>query len=217
MRSFAVIALAAAGANAAAYGYPAESSSTPAEYYPEASSTPAEYYPAASSTPAYPAYPAESSKAEYPSYPAESSKVEYPVVYSSAPAYTTTKVYTGLTTVCPEPTTVTYGSKTYTVKSSTTLIDDDCEYTTTEVVKPTPYPVYTPAHSEYAPPKYSSAAPPAPYPSKPAGNGTVPVYPTGVKPSASASKPATPEFTGAAGKASAGLLAVAGAAAAFFL
>lgn len=210
MRSFAVIALAAAGANAAAYGYPAESSSAPAEYYPAASSTPAEYYPA-ESTPAYPAYPVESSKAaEYPAYP-EESKYE---AYSSAPAYTTTYAVHGLTTVCPEPTTVTYGSKTYTVSSSTTLIDEDCEYTTTEVVKPTPYPVHTPAHSEYAPPKYSSAAP---YPSHPAGNGTVPVYPTGAVPKPSSTKPSTPEFTGAAGKASAGLLAVAGAAAAFFL
>jgi len=125
-----------------------------------------------------------------------------------------------LTTVCPEPTTVTYGTKTYTVTKPTTIIDDDCEYTTTYEVKPTPYPVHTPVHSEYAPPKYSSVVVPhpAPYPSHPAGNGTVPVYPTASNPvKPSATKPATPEFTGAAGKASAGLLAVAGAAAAFFL
>jgi len=58
MRSFAIVALAAAGANAAAYYV--ESSS--AEAYPAVSTPAAEYYPA-ESTPAYPAYPVESSKA----------------------------------------------------------------------------------------------------------------------------------------------------------
>ncbi|KAL6707826.1 hypothetical protein ACN47E_003726 [Coniothyrium glycines] len=213
MRSFAAIAFAATGVSAAAYGYPAESSSVPV--YAESSKVP-EY---AASSAAYVPYSsavhaAESSKV--PEYAASSAAY---VPYSSAVPYTTTKVVYGLTTYCPEPTTVTYGSKTYTVSSSTTLVDDDCEYTTTYEVKPTPSAVKTPVHSEYAPPKYSSAAvhySSAPYPvvSKPAGNTT---YPTATGAHPSSTKPATPEFTGAAGKTTAGLLAVAGAAVAFFL
>lgn len=241
MRSFAVIAGFAAAANAYAVAssaaaeypaYPVESSAAP-EY---AVSSAAPEYAASSAAPEYPAYPVSSAPAyaassaapEYPAYPVESSAApeyaassaapEYPVVYSSAPAYTTTKVVTGLTTVCPEPTTVTYGSKTYTVSTSTTLIDEECEYTTTEVVKPTPAPVMTPVHSEYAPPKYTSAAPPAPmYPSS---NGTVPQVPAGTaapsgsKPSST--KPSSPEFTGAASKATVGgFMAIAGVIAAF--
>ncbi|RII22554.1 hypothetical protein CUC08_Gglean013468 [Alternaria sp. MG1] len=66
-----------------------------------------------------------------------------------------------------------------------------------------------------------SAAPPAPmYPSS---NGTVPhvpagtgaPYPTGTGAMPTSTKPATPEFTGAAGKATVGFFAIAGAVAAF--
>ncbi|KAH7363712.1 hypothetical protein BKA66DRAFT_573407 [Pyrenochaeta sp. MPI-SDFR-AT-0127] len=195
MRSFAVIAGFAAAANAYAYGYPA---------YNTTSVAPPTYE--TSKAPEYPAYPESSKAPEYPAYPESSKAPEYPS-YPEAPAYTTTKVVTGLTTVCPEPTTVTYGHKTYTVKSSTTLIDDDCEYTTTYEVKPTPTPVKPTGH--YAPPAYSSAPPVVPYPSK---NATTP-YPTGVKPSST--KPVTPEFTGAAAQAGVGLMAVIGAVAAF--
>jgi len=185
MRSFAVIAGLAAAANAAAV-YPA---------YNTTSVAPPTYK--TSEAPAYPAYPVSSKPAEY---------------YPEYPSYTTTKVLHGLTTVCPEPTTVTYGKKTYTIKSSTTLIDEDCEYTTTYVVKPTPSAV----KPTYAPPVYSSQ--PAVYSSQPAvvypsKNATAPVYPTGVKPTST--KPSTPEFTGAAAQAGVGLMAVIGAVAAF--
>jgi hypothetical protein len=191
MRSFAVIAGLAAAVNAAAV-YPPTYNTT--------SVAPPTYK--TSEAPAYPAYPVSSKAAEYPAYPVSSPAGYYPEQPSY---YTTTKVVYGLTTYCAEPTTVVYGKKTYTVKSATTLIDDDCEYTTTYVVKPTP----TPAKPTYAPPVYSQAPPPV-YPSK---NATVPVYPTGVKPSST--KPATPEFTGAAAQAGVGLMAVIGAAVAF--
>ena len=144
MRSFAVIAGFAAAANAYAYGYPEAQNTTSA---------------------AVPEYPAESaSVSEYSAYPVESTKAPEP--------YTTTEVVTGLTTVCPEPTTATFGTKTYTITTSTTLIDDDCEYSTTYEVKPTPSaekPKDTPAPSvekptHDAPPAYTTA-PPAPYPS----------------------------------------------------
>ncbi|KAF2848219.1 hypothetical protein T440DRAFT_173629 [Plenodomus tracheiphilus IPT5] len=147
MRSFAVIAGFAAAANAYAYGsYEAKNATSSVA----AHETPANGYPVASSSAGYPA--------------------------SSAPAYTTTKIVTGLTTVCPEPTTVTYGTKTYTVSTSTTLIDEECEYSTVVTIKPTPsaaHPtsVATPANTHYAPPVYSQAPPAAPYPS--AGNGTL--------------------------------------------
>lgn len=191
MRSLAVLAGFAAYANAAAYGYPA---------YNTTSVAPPTYK--TSEAPAYPAYPVSSKAPEYPEYPV-SSKAAYPE-YPEYPSYTTTKVIYGLTTYCPEPTTITYGYKTYTIKSSTTLIDNDCEYTTTYVVKPTP----TPAKPTYTPPVYNSQPPV--YPSK---NATAPVYPTGVKPSST--KPSTPEFTGAAGKAGVGIMAVVGAMAVF--
>lgn len=187
MRSFAVIAGFAAAVNAAAVYPPTYNTTSVAPAYYKTSEAPAYYK--TSEAPAYPAYPVSSAAGYYP----------------EQPSYTTTKVVYGLTTYCPEPTTVVYGHKTYTVKTATTIIDDDCEYTTTYVVKPTP----TPAKPTYAPPVYSQ--PPAPvYPSK---NATVPVYPTGVKPSST--KPATPEFTGAAAQAGVGLMAVIGAAVAF--
>ncbi|KAI9693284.1 MAG: hypothetical protein M1822_005280 [Bathelium mastoideum] len=50
---------------------------------------------------------------------------------------TTTTVYvTDLTTVCPVPTTATYGSHTITVSSSTTLTITDCSCTVTETKTP---------------------------------------------------------------------------------
>lgn len=212
MRSFAVIAGFAAAANAYAYGYP-EAHNTTSSAAPYEATKPAEYpsYPVASSSKAeYPVYPASSSKAEYPVYPASSKTPEHPVY--------TTQIVTGVTTVCPEPTTVTYGTKTYVVSKSTTITDNEYSYTTSYLVHPTPaahesYPAEKPSETHYAPPAYTSA-PPAhvPYPS--AGNGSV-VYPTAGKPSASVTKPSTPEFTGAAAQAGVGLLAVVGAVAAF--
>jgi hypothetical protein len=197
MRSFAVIAGLAASANAYAYGYPAYNETAPssAPVY-EAASTPAAY--PVSSAAAYPV----SSAAAYP----VSSAVEYP-------SYTT-KVVTGLTTVCAEPTTISVGTKTYTVTSSTTIVDEDCEYTTTVPVHPTSAPA---AATSGHPTKPSVVAPPVvPYPSK---NGTAPTYPAGTAapaPSASATKSAPPsQFTGAAVQAGAGFMAIVAAAAAF--
>jgi hypothetical protein len=198
MRSFAVIAGLAASANAYAYGYPAyNETSSAAPAYP-AVSTPAGYpaYPAASSSPAgyAPAYPVSSKAAEYPSYP----------------AYTTTTTVKGLTTYCSESTTLSVGTKTYVVTKPTTIIDDDCEYTTTVVVKPTP----TPAKPTGGKPpvKPSEVAPPVvPYPSK---NGTVPTYPVATG-TPTSTKPAPSQFTGAAAQTGAAMLAIVGAVAAF--
>lgn len=201
MRSFAIVAGLAASANAYAYGYPAYNETSTAPVY--AASTPAGYV---ASTPAgYNAYPAASSSA--PGYNA------YPVS-SAPPAYTTTYPVKGLTTVCSEATSFSVGTKTYVVTKPTTIIDEDCEYTTTEVVKPTPY---VPAPGKPtpvvpAPGKPSMVAPPVvPYPSK---NGTAPTYaaPTGTP---SSTKPSTPQFTGAAAQAGVGMLAIFGAVAAF--
>jgi hypothetical protein len=197
MRSFAVVAGFAAAANAYAYGYPA---------YNTTSVAPPTYE--TSKAPEYPAYPASSSAPGYPAYPVSSKAPEYP-------SYTTTTVK-GLTTVCAEPTTLKVGTKTYTVTKSTTIIDNDCEYTTTVPVKPTPTPV-KPSSAPVKPssvpvvPVVSSKPPVVPYPSK---NGTAPTYPvaTGVPTS---SKPAPPQFTGAAAQTGAAMLAIVGAVAAF--
>jgi len=188
MHSFAVIAGLAAAANAHAVAYPVASSVVP-------------------SVPAY----AASSAVESKSTPAP-----VYVASSAAPstAQYTTSVIKGLTTVC-ESTTLTYGTKTYTISSSTTLIDEDCEITTSyPVVKPTPVAASS-ANTHYAPSAYTPAASAyVPYPS--AGNGTVP-HPTGAQPvPASSTKPSTAQFTGAAAaQAGVGLMAVVGAFAAF--
>ncbi|KAF5024488.1 hypothetical protein F66182_3428 [Fusarium sp. NRRL 66182] len=49
----------------------------------------------------------------------------------------TTEVVTHLTTYCPEPTTLTYGDKTYTITEATTLTVTDCSCTISRPVKPT--------------------------------------------------------------------------------
>lgn len=195
MRSFAVIAGLAASANAYAYGYPA---------YNETSSAPA--YPAVSTPAGYPVYGAPSSSAPaYGAYPVSSKAAEYP-------SYTTTTVK-GLTTVCPEPTTLKVGTKTYTVTKSTTIVDDDCEYTTTVPVKPTPTPVKP--SSVPAPVKPSSAvAPPPVHPVYPSKNGTAPTYPVATG-TPTSTKPAPSQFTGAAAQTGAAMLAIVGAMAAF--
>jgi hypothetical protein len=199
MRSFAIVAGLAASANAYAYGYPA--------YNETSSAAPA--YPAAS-TPA--GYPEASSAAGYSAYPVSSKAAEYP-------AYTTTTTVKGLTTVCSEATSFSVGTKTYVVTKPTTIIDEDCEYTTAVVVKPTPSAakpiVSVPAPgkpSMVAPGMPSMVAPPVvPYPSK---NGTAPTYPVATG-TPSSTKPSTPQFTGAAAQAGVGMLAIVGAVAAF--
>lgn len=229
MRSFAVVAGFAAVALAAphyevappapmssAAGYPVETPSSAAGYPVETPSS-AAGYPVASSAAGYPVE-TPSSAAGYP----VSSAAGYPVA-SSAPAYTTTEVISATTYVCPEETTITYGPSTYTVSKSGTLSIP--QYTATYVASPPPapakstpagYPVASASKPAYTPPAYS-AVPPAPH--YPATNGSMPSVPaaqgtaTGTKPTAT--KPATPEFSGAAGKATVGFFAVAGAVAAF--
>jgi hypothetical protein len=240
MRSFAVVAGFAAVALAApqyeAYpaapvsssaaaeypAYPAESSSAPAY---EVSSAPA--YEASSSAAEYPAYPAETSSAAYEaSKPAYEASSAAPVYEASKPAYTTTEVVHATSYVCPEPTTITYGASTYTISTSTTLSIP--EYTATYVhtpsaeypVAPKPTHAETPSvpEAEHTAPAYTPGVPAPHYPS---ANGTVPHvpagtgYPTGTGAVPSATKPATPEFTGAAGKATVGFFAIVGAVAAF--
>lgn len=188
MHSFAVVAGLAAAANAHAVAYPAASSIVlPAPVYAASSAV------ASLATPA-PVYAASS--------PAPSA------------AQYTTQVIKGLTTVC-ESTTLTYGSKTYTVSSSTTLIDEDCEITTSyPVVKPTPVAASSTSTLCTTPAYVPSASAAIPYPS--AGNATVP-HATGAVPvPATASKPSASQFTGAAAaQAGVGLMAVVGAVAAF--
>merc|ERR1712137_248370 len=231
MRSFAVVAGFAAVALAAPQyeaAYPAASSAAEYPSYPvESSSAPA--YEAASSAPAYEASkPAHEASSSAPAY--EASKPA-----ETHPAYTTTEVVHATSYVCPEPTVITHGPSTYTISTSTTL--DIPEYTATYVHTPEPempskpsmtetpsVPEATeshPAPAESAPaetPPAYSAVPPVPYPS---ANGTVPAgpagtgYATGTGAMPSATKPSTPEFTGAAGKATVGFFAIAGALAAF--
>merc|ERR1712137_917482 len=233
MRSFAVVAGFAAVALAAPQyeaAYPAASSAAEYPSYPvESSSAPA--YEAASSAPSYPAETSSAAyKASKPAHEASSSAPAYEASKPAEthPAYTTTEVVHATSYVCPEPTVITHGP-------STTL--DIPEYTATYVHTPEPempskpsmtetpsVPEATefhPAPAESAPaethPAYS-AVPPVPYPS---ANGTVPAgpagtgYATGTGAMPSATKPSTPEFTGAAGKATVGFFAIAGALAAF--
>lgn len=146
-----------------------------------------------------------------PTYPAVSSPAGYPVsVVSSAPVYKTT-VVTGLSTVCG-PTTLSVGTKTYTVTKSTTIVDKDCVYTTSyPAVKPTPEPVKP---SSAVPNKPSAPPVVVPYPT----NGTAPAPPAGTAPPAAppaSTKPAPPQFTGAAAQTGAALMAIVGAVAAF--
>jgi hypothetical protein len=189
MRSFAVVAGFAAAANAYAYGYPAANTTSVAPPVYQVS-TPAGY--AVSSAPAY-------------------------GVSSAPPAYHTTTIK-GLTTVCPGSTTLTVGTKTYTVTKSTTIIDNDCEYTTTIPVKPTPVPGKSSAPASVPAKPSSVVVPPAHgtpvvpvYPSK---NGTAPTYPVGTGVPTS-TRPSPSQFTGAAAQTGAAMLAIVGAVAAF--
>jgi len=135
---------------------------------------------------------------------------EYTPAYT--PAYTPSVVYTTevvsyTTFECPKPTTIPYGTTTYTVTKPTTLVVPCSEtYTTTY---PVSHPVYTP------PVVYSTKAPvTSAAPHYPSGNATVPAYtpPAGTAP-AKTTASAPPAFTGAASKAGVGLAAVFGLAA----
>ncbi|KAK2671973.1 Cell wall protein Sed1/Spi1 [Fusarium oxysporum f. sp. vasinfectum] len=138
----------------------------------------------------------------------------------------TTEVVTAITTYCPGATTLTYGDKTYTVTSETTLTITDCPCTVSYPVKPTkpvvPHPVYTtevitahpypqPTPGKPGKPEYTAPA----VPGKPTTAAPVPV-PTGTAtyPVPEGTNPAV--VTAAAGRiAPAGVLAVLGAIALF--
>ncbi|KAI8672290.1 hypothetical protein LRP88_03194 [Fusarium phalaenopsidis] len=129
-----------------------------------------------------------------------------PTYQPPKPVYTT-EVVTKLTTYCPEPTTLTFNNKTYTVTEPTTLTVTDCPCTVTK--------------------SHTGPAPTGPAPVKPTGEAPVPVKPTGeapvpVAPTGTGSTPETPAESGpavvvnAAGRfAPAGLLAAIGAIALF--
>ncbi|OWT42909.1 hypothetical protein VFPPC_17898 [Pochonia chlamydosporia 170] len=64
-----------------------------------------------------------------PRYPNTTSVATANIVY-------TTEVVTALTTYCPAPTTLTHGSKTYTVTGPTTLTITDCPCTISKPIRP---------------------------------------------------------------------------------
>lgn len=150
-----------------------------------------EYQPPVNSTSKYePVEPTET-----PSYP-----VEVPPVYVTK----TTEKYE---TYCPGPTTITYGTQTYTVTEETTLTITDCPCTYVETTYPTETPV-VPTEKPYVP------APPV----YPTGTGVPvpPVYPTGTgAPVAPVPSAPAPGYEGAASQFTFGLGAVVAAVAAF--
>ncbi|EME80958.1 uncharacterized protein MYCFIDRAFT_183196 [Pseudocercospora fijiensis CIRAD86] len=116
-----------------------------------------------------------------------------PVLPGAQPPSYTTEVVTQLTTYCPQATQITHGGVTYTVTEATTLTITNCPCTVTK-------------------PVYSSTAVP-PYPSGNVTTPGVPVKPTGTGalPPPAATSPIPPAYTGAATKASFGvILAAAG-------
>ncbi|RDL36427.1 uncharacterized protein BP5553_05779 [Venustampulla echinocandica] len=74
-------------------------------------------------------------------------------------AYTTVTV-SSYTTYCPEATTITQGTKTYTATASETLTITDCPCTLTKPVKPTGYPTGVPPISLPSPINNATAPPP---------------------------------------------------------
>jgi len=87
--------------------------------------------------------------------------------YQPPKPVTTTEVVTKLTTYCPEPTTLTFNNRTYTVTEPTTLTVTDCPCTVTKT------------HTGPA------------VPGKPTGEAPVPEKPTAQEPG----KPANPTYT----------------------
>ncbi|KZL79464.1 cell wall protein [Colletotrichum incanum] len=76
----------------------------------------------------------------------------YPPGYNGTDIYTITKIWDHVTTYCPEPTTLYYNNRTYTIDKPTTFIIPDCPCTQT----------YT-THSKdgYKPTSYVLPSPPA--------------------------------------------------------
>ncbi|KAF4456516.1 putative SED1-abundant cell surface glycoprotein [Fusarium austroafricanum] len=142
------------------------------------------------------------------SYPV---KPTHPVV---PPVKYTTEVVTAVTTYCPEPTTLTYGNKTYTVTKPQTVTITDCHFTTTKPASEHPYPQPTPGKPG-KPGQPEGPKPTAPaQPGKPSGPVPVPGNPTTAYPPPEGTNPAV--VTAAAGRiAPAGILALIGAVALF--
>lgn len=61
----------------------------------------------------------------------------YEHVYTNG-TYTITKVWDAVTTYCPQPTTLCFNNRTYTIEKPTTFIIPDCPCTQTYVSKPNP-------------------------------------------------------------------------------
>ncbi|KAF5023170.1 hypothetical protein F66182_4774 [Fusarium sp. NRRL 66182] len=114
--------------------------------------------------------------------PSYTKPVVPPVVY-------TTEVVTAVTTYCPEPTTLTYGNKTYTVTEPTTYTITDCHFTTTKPVNSAEYPHPTPGKP--GKPEHPEQ------PHKPTGDAPHPTYSVPGKPE-QPGKPETPVPTGEA-------------------
>lgn len=137
----------------------------------------------------------------------------------------TTEVVTEYETYCPGPTTISYGTATYTVTEPTTLTITDCPctiskpvYTTSTVECSTCYPTETPS---YPTSEYSTETPvyPTETPIYPTGTFTTsyPVYPTGTGVPTTTYPTSTPIPTGGAAKAAAAGMAGVVGLAAFFL
>ncbi|GKT59271.1 cell wall protein [Colletotrichum tofieldiae] len=110
----------------------------------------------------------------------------YPPGHNGTGTYTITKVWDRVTTYCPEPTTLYYNNRTYTIDGPTTLIIPDCPCTQT----------YTTRHTDGSkPPSYVLPGPPAQTDSAGAGGyGTYQLYSPGQSGAAGApgTTPTTP-------------------------
>ncbi|WEW57910.1 hypothetical protein PRK78_003377 [Emydomyces testavorans] len=123
--------------------------------------------------------------------------------YVNTNATAVTEVVTAYTTFCPGPTTITHGTKTYTVTSATTLTITDCPCT---ITRPITTSTVSKCYNCPTPPAGTGAVPPPPV--------NPPVYPnaTGVQPNqppqgtgkVTGTGPSAPHFTGAAARVVAG-------------
>ncbi|EFQ27781.1 hypothetical protein CGRA01v4_02805 [Colletotrichum graminicola] len=67
----------------------------------------------------------------------------YPPGYNGTGIYTVTTVWDSVSTYCPEPTTLCFNDRTYTIDKPTTLIISDCPCTQTYTTQYTDGPQYT--------------------------------------------------------------------------
>ncbi|KAG9253078.1 uncharacterized protein F5Z01DRAFT_174070 [Emericellopsis atlantica] len=111
-----------------------------------------------------------------------------PTACSGTPIYTTETVTT-LTTYCPEPTTFTHGTNTYTVTEPTTLTITDCPCTITHSVEPVP--TTQPEQPQQPEPTTQPEQPQQPEPTTqpPAGQPETTVQPPAEQPESTTSVP----------------------------